>query len=181
MRFILPITFVITAVLLFFGIIDPYYQDVLVLREQEKQFDSALTRSKELKEVRDKLLTKYNNFSTEDLEDLQKMLPDNIDNVRLILDLDSLARLHGMRLSNVSVDRIGSTQQAAGAVGESNENENYDSVILSFSVQAAYETFKEFLVDLERSLRLVDVIDLQVSLGENNFDYKVSVRTYWLK
>jgi len=181
MRFIFPIIFIITAILLFFALIDPSYQNVLELREQEAQFASALTKSQELKEVREKLLTKYNNFSSEDLEDLNKMLPDNIDNVRLILDLDNLARLHNIRLSDVSVDLTGSSQQEEGAIATSNGGDTYGSVTLSFSVQTTYENFKKFLSDLERSLRLVDVTQLQVTPGDGNYNYQMSVRTYWLK
>ncbi len=178
MRYILPVLFITTAILLFFGLTDSYYQKVLILRAQEKQFDSALSRSVELKKLKGSLLTKYNSFSAEDLGSLRKMLPDNLDNVRLILALDNLARLHGMRIQDVSIDKK-AAKQSAGAVEVSSE-EAYGSVILSFSTQATYEAFKEFLVDLEKSLRLVDVVELDVSLNENNFDFKVSVQAYWL-
>ena len=111
------------------------------------------------------------------------MLPDNIDNVRLILDLDNLARSHGMRIQDISVDNTDVSKQSNGTIETSSSGEKgaYGSVVLSFSTQSSYETFKEFLVDLERGLRLTDVIGLAVVPNKGNFDYKVNVRTYWLK
>jgi len=100
-RFILPIIFVIVAIGLFFGYVDPVYDDVKVLRAEEARFIDALDRSKELQQIKDQLLAKYNTFSSADLERLQKLLPDNVDNVRLVLDLDGGNRL--VREDNRSV------------------------------------------------------------------------------
>src|SRR3989344_1966049 len=91
MRFFFPIIFLAGAVGLFFWFIDPTYAQIKELRVEEAEFDNALTRARDLKEVRDELIKRYNAFLPSDISRLKKLLPDHVDNVRLIIDLDSIA------------------------------------------------------------------------------------------
>jgi Tfp pilus assembly protein PilO len=179
MRTLLPIFFVVVAIGVFIGYIDPTYKRVQELREEARSFDDALTRSKELQRVRDELISRYNVIPPQNLDRLGKMLPDNIDNVRLILDIDSIAARYGMRTRNVQL-QAADDRPTLGQVGQ--DDRAYQSVILSFSVSASYEEFLRFMADLERSLRLVDVVGVSFSANETGiYDYSVSIKTYWLK
>jgi hypothetical protein len=177
-RGLLPFIFVITAIGLFFGYIDPAYDDVKALKIEEDKFSQALDKSKELKAVRDKLLSRYNTFSTNDIDRLSKLLPDNVDNVRLVLDIDNIASVYNMRIKDVTVSRI--EERDAGIIGPSADL--YESVILTFSVISSYENIKLFLKDLEASLRIVDVIETSFSQPVGDlYEYSIGIRTYWLK
>jgi len=179
MRTLLPVLFLLIAGAIFFGFIDPTYENVKTLRAEEAKFNDALDRSKELQQVRDQLLSRYNTFSQSDLSRLEKMLPDNVDNVRLVLDFDSLASRYGMRLRNIALE-TNDTRAQRGQVGASDSK--YQSVVLSFAVTGDYNAFRAFLEDLEQSLRLVDVIGVSFSSSPQGvYDYSVSVKTYWLK
>lgn len=180
-RLLLPAFFVAAALGLFFGYIDPTYQKVKDLRTEEKRFDEALDRSKELAGIKDRLLSRYNSFSSNELERLQKLLPDNIDNVRLVLDLDGIARSHNILIQNVKVSTDAETESSRNAIGS--DPNPYRSVALSFSVAATYEDFLTFIKDLELSLRIVDTATVSfVSRDDSNvYSYQVSVNTYWLK
>lgn len=179
MRALLPILFVVIAGGIFFGSIDPSYDRIQGLRAEEATFDQALNRSKELQQVRDQLLSRYNTFSQSDLDRLEKMLPDNVDNVRLVLDLDSIAARYGMRIRNIALEAT-ETRSQRGQVGSSDSD--YQSVVLSFSVAGEYDAFRSFLEDLEQSLRLVDVTSVAFSATPSGlYDYSVGVKTYWLK
>lgn len=179
MRGLLPVLFVVIAGGIFFGFIDPAYDRIQTLRAEEAQFDQALTRSKELQQIRDQLLSRYNTFSQSDLDRLEKLLPDNVDNVRLVLDFDSIAARYGMRIRNIGLEAQESRAQR-GQVG--GDDSVYQSVVLSFSVSGGYDAFRSFLEDLEQSLRLVDITAISFSSsGTGIYDYSVSVKTYWLK
>ncbi len=177
-RSIIPILLIVIAVGLFFGYIDPTYQNIKKLSVEEDRFNEALNQSKELQSIRNALLSKYNTFSQLDLERLGKMLPDNVDNVRLILDIDSIASKYNMRTRNVTVSGvsledtnvIGANQSVVG------------SVVLSFSVVASYDNFIRFIKDLEQSLRIVDVMGLSFNATDGDaFNFNISIKTYWLK
>lgn len=177
-----PILFIFLAVGLFFVYVDPTYKEIKDTLKEEARFDQALDKSKELQEVRDKLLLKYNTFSTGDLDRLSKLLPDHVDNVRLVLDIDYIASTYGMRVKNVTVN---TEERQEGVIGP--DVSVYQSVSLSFSIAASYDILKQFIKDLEKSLRIVDVTDISLSSsavidgGKDLYEYNISLKTYWLK
>ena len=166
----------------------PTYDGVQASNAQIGQYDEALQKATELQTIKQTLLSRYNTFSPTDVDRLQKLLPDHVDNVRLILDIDSLAGKHGMTLQNVAVSSTaaGQDQTAGGSVGSSKQK--YDSLTLKFTTQGSYETFRQFLADLDASLRIVDLISLSIARagvsptgGGQLYTYDITLRTYWLK
>lgn len=182
MKTLLPVLFVVIAGGIFFGFIDPAYSRVKELRAEEETFDAALSRSRELQEVRDQLLSRYNTFSPTNLERLEKLVPDTVDNVRLILDLDGIAARYGTRVRNVSLE-TGDGRAARGKGGQIGESDaRYGSLSMSFSVAGSYDDFRAFLLDLEQSLRLADVVSISFSSAASGiYEYQVGLKTYWLK
>lgn len=179
MKAFLPILFIVIAGGLFFGFIDPTYSRVKELRAEESEYNEALNRSRELQEVRDSLLARYNAFSQSALQRLEKMIPDHVDNVRLILDLDAMASKYGMRVRNVEIETAESRANR-GQIGP--EERAHESLILTFTVSGTYDTFRSYLADLERSLRLSDVVGIAFTANDTGiYDYTVSLKTYWLK
>lgn len=181
MKGILPVIAVVIAGALFYWYIDPTYAAVKVLRAEESTLNQALDRALELQETRDQLISRYNTFAQEDIRRLEKLLPDHVDNVRLVLDMDSLAAQYGMRVRNVAIE---SQEQKAKNKTQSvgPDERTYESMLLSFTVTGDYPTFRQFMRDLERSLRLVDVEAVSFASNESGlYDYTVSLRTYWLK
>lgn len=177
LRFFIPILLFAASGTLFFGYIDPTYSSIRERTQEEALFDSALNNTKELQALRDELRSKYNTFSTSDLDRLVKMVPNNVDNVRLVRDIDGIASKYGMSLYNTVVGVI-ETDTSRVSVSDS----GYGSVLLTFSVTGPYKTFLNFLKDLEKSLRIVDVVEVTfVSSEKDLYEYRISLQTYWLK
>lgn len=178
-KLLVPVIALLVSAGVFFGYVDPTYEKVKATKLVDVQFNQALGKSRELQEIRDSLLSRFNTFSQEDLDRLVKMLPDNIDNVRLILDIDGIASKYNMRTRNVQI-----TERAADGADTINVNTGpVDSIVLSFSVAGSYDSFVEFLKDLESSLRIVDVLSLKFDSTKPGdlYEFGVSIRTYWLK
>jgi Tfp pilus assembly protein PilO len=183
-RFILPVFFLLVPLGLFFTYIDPTYSDIKDLQVKASRLDEALTKSRELQALRQQLDSRRNTFLEEDIVKLQKLIPDHIDNIRLLLDMDSLAADHGMQVSGFSFGGTSSATdgESVGATGVAGSGSKpYKSITMSFSVTSSYEDFLVFLRALERSLRIVDVtsISLANSSGEE-YTYNLSFETYWL-
>lgn len=183
MKGVFPIIALVVAGVVFYFYVDPTYTQIKELRKEEATLNTALSRALELQATRDQLLSRYNTFSPEDLARLEKMLPDHVDNVRLALDMDSLASQYGMRIRNVSIeapDEKKTKSRQTQTVGP--DERTYESMVLSFTVSGQYDTFRTFLTDLEQSLRLVDIESLSfTSTDVGLYDFTVSLRTYWLK
>ncbi len=166
---------------------DSIQDDVL----QMAQYDAALDKAAKLQARKQELLNKYNSFSQEDLTRLRKLLPDHVDNVALILDLDNLASRYGLGLENVDVSTPASaavSKTAVGSIGAGGQK--HDSVTLKFSTYGTYTNFTTFLRDLEASLRVVDLVSLSIAQGSGSatslgneplYTFNVALRTYWLK
>lgn len=183
--FVLPVIFILCAVGLFIGYINPAYQQVKTLRVQDGQYNDVLTQSTNLRTERDKLLAKRNTFQSSDVQKLERLLPDNVDNIRLIIDINDIAARYNLSLRDV---QLSGDAQSSNTVGQSGGA--LGSVELSFTVSATYDSFITFLQDLEKSLRLVDVTGVSFTVGSsasntagtsNLTDYKVTIRTYWLR
>lgn len=177
MKFLLPIILLVVSGSAFFVYIDPTYGRIKEMQKEEALFNEALDNSKELQAIRDDLLAKYNAFPSGDVDRIKKLLPDNVDNVRLVRDIDGIAAKYGMILSNVTVEVA---EQGNGGIGKTQGA--YGSVLLTFSVKGPYRIFEGFLNDIEKSLRVVDVIGVSFNASEQDlYEYTIAVRTYWLK
>ena len=176
-RYLLPLLLVVIALGLFFGFTRDRIDAIYLQQDKLAEQNQALANDKDLQKIRKEKLDLYNSFSYSDLERINKLLPDGIDNVRLIIDLDNIASRYNMAVKNA---KIKADSAADGVVGR--DNKRYGAITLSFSVTGSYNDLRLFLRDLETSLRLVDVTGLSFTASDkDNNDYSVEVRTYWLK
>jgi len=174
---VIPIILIILAVALFFTFTDSKFRATKMVLDVEKQYDIALSKSRELTSVRDTLLTQFNSFKTSDLDRLEKLLPNNVDNVRLILEINNIASRYGMVVRNIALTEDSSDDESVVEAIRKDLN----TVSLSFSVSSSYENFLLFMGDLETSLRLVDIEKISFVASESDFyEYKVTITTYWL-
>jgi len=177
MRFLITLIFLITAGAVFFGFTAEHYASIQKLQTDQKELTDASEKMRMLNEMRADLLSRYNTFSSDDLDRVKKALPDNVDNVKLVRDIDGIAARYNMTVRNVTVQLVGETP---GVI--SSNDKQYGSLLVSFSVAGPYKTFINFLRDLERSLRIIDVIDITFNASDkDSYAYVVSLRTYWLK
>lgn len=192
-RIIFQVLLVVVSVGLFFTVADPTYRrddpqnpGIKYLQNEIAKYDEALTRSQELIADKKRLTDKSNAIKPTDRANLERLLPDAIDNIRLLIDIDSIALRYGLVLKNVRFTE----SQRQGASDDSSSlsiggNDTIGTVTFGFSVSTRYETFKAFLRNLEQSLRLIDITELSVSASETAtsdvYDYNVTMKTYWLK
>lgn len=174
---IVSIVLILASIGLFFGYIDPTYTRIQASQTEKASYDTALNNSKDLQAEKQKLLDKYNKMDQADIDKLTKLLPNNIDNIRLIIDIDDMARNYNMRIRNFKTD----TGEVKDTIGR--DTSPYGTLTLSFTTTAAYNTFLAFMRDLERSLRVIDVVGIEFKSSDTNqlYDYTVTVKTYWLK
>jgi len=180
MRLIVPLLMVIVAVGLFFKFTDPIFAEIKVLQDRQATLNEGLNNAKKLREVMKDLLDQYNAIPGTDLNNLNKLLPDNVDNVRLIIDIDNIAKPYGMTIKGLKIKMP--EEKTAEAVTRDKDNARQAMVSLSFSVSGDYNRFQSFLSDLSRSLRLVDVSVTGFNSNDKGiYDYNIEVQTYWLK
>lgn len=178
MRVIFPALFILAAFGLFFAYTNPLYQEIKAKQATLDTIQEANKKATELRAVRTALTNERKEISQEDIDRLQKMLPDGVENVRLIIDINNIADKYGMAVKNPRINQ-GSTDKGAALGPDANR---YGTISLSFVVSTSYENFQLFLKDLESSLRIVDVTALSFAASTaNQYDFSVTIQTYWLK
>jgi len=180
LRTILPIFLISASVGIFYFFTDPEYQEIKRLGAEKKSYEDALENSKILQVLRDQLLERYNSFPASELDRLERMLPDNVDNVRLVLEIDRIASRYGMSIKNIRTGSSSDRSQERSLIGR--EDRPYDTFSLEFSVDGPYSNFVSFVSDLEKSLRIVDIENISFTSTEDRVSsYTVKIKTYWLK
>ncbi|SRR5258708_27781558 len=201
-KFIVPIILIGISITCFFTFTNPTYNEISSLKNTQASYNEALGNSKALENERDKLTTKYNSFDPESLARLQKFLPDSVDNIRLILEIEKIASPYGMVLKDVKYDSDtantskGAVSAPAGpptpslGIAQPFSRTDYGTWNLEFSTSGTYDNFLSFMRDLERNLRIVDISSVEFSSGSSSsstgskpesYKYDIKIKTYWLK
>ncbi len=185
MRYIFLIIIIGASIAAFSMVIMPQYKTTQALKEELVNADARYATAQKLKDSRQELINKYNNISKADLDNIKTLLPDSVDNIRLIIQLDSLATKNGLAsLRNVQYDEV---KQEDTPKQDGGGQKPYGEFQISFDTAGQYKNFLSFLSDLEQNLRLVDVMSVDFSTPDggtgvgDNMRYRVQLKTYWLK
>jgi len=168
---------------LFYTFTSPQYKKIGDLRTVSQTYTNILNNASDLSTKREELLSKYRNIPKQNIESVTKVLPDNVDIVRLTMDFDSIASRYGLSIKGIQVDKSKNGNSSNNSAIVVNQAEQvYDSTIISFSFVSSYDNFRKFMHDIENSLRIVNIKSVDFQSTENSlYQYKVSIETYWLK
>lgn len=199
LRSILPITLILASIAVLLVFIMPHYKKVVGLRAEVGEKNIALAQARVLEKEREELTTKYNEISIDNKARLEKLLPDNVDNIRLILEInDVVASAYGMTLKEIKYDSVGDAKSKNKTSGQTepvnssaptNDSNPYGTWDLEFTTEGSYNNFLNFISALEHNLRMVDISSIEFTSdaekdkkGPNDvYKYSFKIKTYWLK
>ena len=188
-----PILLFIIAVGLFFSYTRPAFELLKAFQDQEEQIDVAIEDARRLLERHDSLITKYGNIPQQDKMRLNKILPNELDVVRLILDVDSLAAKNKIQIKAFDIPQLDmpsltQTTQRARTAQPAQQDSPIGSAVVTIECEGAYEDLKAMLFEIERSLSVMDVVRLDVVVADmtrpgakEGIAYKIGLQSYWLK
>ena len=182
---ILPLLALVVALAIFFLYVNPTWSgSIAAAKTAIASDDQTLTVARQYAAQQNELASARNAIDPADLGRLSVFLPDSVDNVGIILDLNALAAHAGLSLANIDV-----TTNAADASGSASAGtlpaagaSPTGSVNLSLSAAGTYAALQNFLQGVERSRRLLDVRELSVKGSDTGvYNYQMSLRLYWLR
>ncbi len=182
-RNITALLLIILAIGIYFMHTQSVFDQTRISRQENDKLQEAIENAKALIEKRKLIEADYKNIAQTDRDKLEKMIPNSTDNIHLIVDITDLASKHNVNLKNIraeilqekasSNNRTASTSLPKASLG---------NVKLSFSATATYGQIQTFLMDLESSLRIIDISRFTLKANETNtYDYQIELITYWLK
>lgn len=196
MKFILPIIFILIAILTFIFGVNPYYKEVSLIRSDIDVYNTALSNSTNLQKTQDSLLLAYNEITKVDKDRLNEFLPSSVNNIQLILEVERIANLHNMPIKDLKFENIKKevdpTDSKTIVSEASTDNTPYGVFPLQFSTEGNYDSFIAFLKDLEYNLRLINIKSVSFTVPVDNgkitpgvdpnvYEYVLKVEAYWLK
>jgi Tfp pilus assembly protein PilO len=169
---------ILISVGLFYTFISPQYDEIKLLSSEQSEYKTVLKDVAAIIQIRDNLLQDYRNIPQEDIDRLEKVIPDNIDVVRLAYDLDTIAAKYKIVLLEIST----TADQNVDAIYLEETGEVFERGKVNFIILSNYENFKKFIFDVERSLRIIDVRELSFNSSKSGlYEHEVTAETYWLK
>jgi Tfp pilus assembly protein PilO len=199
MKIFFPILLLLSAGLIFFYGTDRFINDPLAtsldgvqeearggikaLQVEKERLNEAAGHARELRERINELASQYNSLPPERVARLDHLLPDTVDNVQLIVDINNIAKGHGMEIKDIKVKT--EDERTNTPVTSRPGSMELGEVGLGFSVAGPYDVFLTFLTDLALSLRVVDIDAISLTAAtaadKSDYQYNVDINTYWLK
>lgn len=182
---ILPAVALLIAVGIFFVYVNPTWTgSIRTARATIKNSDQAIAAAEQYTARQNQLAAERDAIDPAQLAALSTFLPDSVDNVQLIIDLNALAARSGLSVADIDVvaDAFGesSAESDTGAIGTDSSPVN--SVDLSLSASGTFAALQTFLKGIEKSARLLDVQDLVVQGSETGiYNYQMTMHLYWLR
>ena len=190
MQRLLPIVFILIAAGIGFAYIYPTFNGTIAAEQQQiASYDSALKAAAQFPKKENDLISARNALPPEQLARLQEYMPDGVDNIQLILDMNALASKYGVALSGFSIqsNSTASPDAAAGNASDTPSGAAFQSTAttnsldLSVTATGTYNAFQAFLTAAELSLRPLDITQLTLKDSTTGvYTYTITFRIYWL-
>lgn len=181
---LVPIALILLSGALGFFYIKPTYEvNIADTTAKIQSYDAALVAADRFAKKEAELTAASNGISGTSINRLNTYLPDNVDNIQLILDLNALAARSNMSLGNFNVvlpdENSTSTPDTGAALTPTNSL--VDHTDFPVTATGTYQSFRVFLSALENSLRPLDVHSLKVNQSKTGvYTYDFVIRIYWL-
>lgn len=171
---ILPVVLFVSSLVLVPWILLPLYNDISAAAEVKKQNEDNLKDRMKLSANLERLVNQYNERST-DIELFSKSIPEGQHIPELLVGLEDLASGSGLAFTSVNFKT--KDLKVSG----------FKTLEMEIKVKGSYPNFKNYLQNLEKSLRIFDVISISfsgISLGQinanlNNLEFNLLVNTYY--
>ncbi len=181
MRTILAFIMLLASVGLFIIYIVPTFNDTKQIQEKNEGYEKIVENAKILEQKRDQLILKQESFTPDQLNRLERLLPSHPDTVKLILELDQLAKNQNVLLQNVRIEQVEETNNRNNR--NATVNTEIGKFILNFTVSGTYPGYIQFLESVEKNLRIMNVqkTSFVAPNDRTNYQFQTSVETYWIK
>lgn len=185
MKSILSIAVIAICVGMYFMYIKPMTVDIKLLTAKKDEYTQVLNRVKEIKEKREAVLAEYNSISAEEVDRLNKIIPEKVNSVALLNNLSAIGERYGVAIKDYKLseaDASGRDVLGTGAPG------SYKTTTMSMHLIGRYDQFLNYLEDIEYSLSLIDVVSLNIIPGApsktgeaGQMDFTLEANTYSLR
>lgn len=178
-RFLTPAILIIIVGALYVTWISPTYGEVQGLQAKQATLKDALGKAQQVKQLESQLQSGLSAITPDQMTHLITMVPDNVDNIRLLIEVNDIAAKDGMTIDGLNIPPKPTIDP--GAIGSAQGG--YGTFTFGFTAHGTYDQLLTFLDQLAHNLRMVDIQSLSFSAPDksNTYDYGITLDTYWLQ
>lgn len=195
---------IVTSIIIVVTYVRPAFSEIATIQDEITRFDSTVERANELNQALQSLIATERSFSRAELQALQKYLPQAIDEVLIMRDIQNMFKEVGLPITNLAADASEGVQADFATDAPINQNAReirqrndstpqlmYKDFSLSFYGQ--YEDLKAVIESLEVNDYPLEVIDLTftaaldpeleaetIGLPAGTMKYDMIIRSYAL-
>lgn len=186
-RLFIALIFFFGAVILGFFYLKPEWNTFQNIRKETQALRDASAEFDELAQNRDALVQSINRVSKEDLDRINRALPQGPKSADFLVFLESSTLRDGLSLRHADLTATQALQAEIkgqpkpGGVALVEKRGSIRELPLELDVNGSYESFKAFLKDLETNLPLVDVQTISFSAANRGetADFSIKAKTYY--
>lgn len=203
MKSIISLILIAASIAFFVFFTKPKWADLNANKLEVDKLKAAEDNAKDLKLKIESLLKVKSSITEEDMDKIKRMVPDNIENVKLIINFDSMLqdlikskgtasiykKANADSSDEFSVENPNISKSSTLAEGISDASQ-LGVADFTFTVSLTYGDFLDFLKRIETSSRIFDIESITFNSPDSKdvknpddiiYNFNISLKTYWLK
>lgn len=184
-RSTIQIVLIIISLVIIFTYIRPTFTEMKETQIETEEYKVALRSAEAFKQELASLLSEVDRFSTSELRLLERYIPDEIDTIATMRDIETILNNNNMGLNSLTSE---STEEQDPvmmnpAQGQefSNGNKSFELYVQTFELSASgtYEQFKMLLQDFEKNAYPLEISSIDFEPGEGTlYTFDITLETY---
>ncbi|MEK7460549.1 MAG: hypothetical protein AAB628_03310 [Patescibacteria group bacterium] len=174
--------FSLSIIIFFLGFaifyVAPLYGEINTQRADLQVLNESAKDTEKIQQVINQTLKSLNSVDPMVIKRLETFIPETIDEVRFVNDIQGVGVKNGLAVSNIKIEdkakemNVGSAGKGSTPValeplslsaknaGSAAQKNKYVTTKITFDVIASYEGFRLLVNDLEKSLGLINITEL---------------------
>lgn len=178
------IVILIFSGVIFFLLVMPQFRASQDLRSLNTRLKGEARVAREKITSTQSVIDQFEALEQSDIARVEAALPKELDLPNLLVLVESLISSSGLIVQDIDVRST--ARVAPQAATQEPPSEGREEASIDFSMIGTYESFRSFLEDAERSLRIFDAKSLNfsspsISQGVGGFRFSVTMNTYFAK
>src|SRR3989338_4391338 len=155
--------------------VQPELLEVQRIRAEQAVVKDAINNAREVIRLRDELSVRYNSIDPVAIDKIRKFLPAESALSKLFIDVDTMATQSGVHISNISFSENELPPPNLPEVG--------NALGITLSVEGSYDQFRLFLSSLEKNIRLIDVVGMNLTQKPTGAEigFEIKLQAYYQK
>ncbi len=153
----------IVSFAIFFTYTQPVIGKIKTVQDETFAYTDAVNKASEFNAKLSDLVSRMNSFRTSDIEALETYLPDEVDELTVLSDIETIARKNNVRIIGMAATKADDAASSGelNFEGEIIELPKIASRDFEVSLSASYENTKQMLRDLEQNKYLLEVVEFK--------------------